>query len=195
MNSADIYEYLERIASVLRNDVRRAGLGLGLQPVQLEALHYLSRCNRYSNTPVAVADFLGLTKGTVSQTLGVLENNGLIEKIPDAVDRRVIHLLVTDLGRRVVAESLPPRVLEAAVNGFTPRETGDLLLALGRMLLRLQQANGLRTFGACRNCRHHLLQDDGSRRCQLTGETLSDSDAEKICREHQNPEPPAASSA
>jgi DNA-binding MarR family transcriptional regulator len=188
MNAEEIYEYLERIANLLRTDVRRTGLGSGLQPVQLEALHYLSRCNRYSNTPVTVAEFLGLTKGTVSQTLGVLEANHLIEKQPDAKDRRVVHLVLTDLGEQVVAESIPPQVLRSAIGGLPEEEGEKVAEILDHILRRLQQANGLKTFGACKNCRHHLLQEDGSRRCGLTTEALSDADAEKICREHDPPE-------
>ena len=82
MKTEPIYQYLERMANLLRTDTRRSMVEKGLQPVQLEALHYLSQCNRYSDTPAAVADFLGLTKGTVSQTLGLLENVGMIEKLP-----------------------------------------------------------------------------------------------------------------
>jgi DNA-binding MarR family transcriptional regulator len=188
MTSSDIYEYLERISSLLRTDVRRAGIALGLQPVQLEALHYLSRCNRYSNTPMAVAEFLGLTKGTVSQTLGILESNRLIEKQPDGADRRVVHLVLTELGRQVVCDSLPPGVLESAMGDLSETEGQELVAALGRILRSLQHANGLKTFGACKNCRHHLLQADGSRRCMLTTEVLTDADSEMICREHQPPD-------
>jgi DNA-binding MarR family transcriptional regulator len=184
MNAAEIFEYLERIANLIRTDVRRAGLGFGLQPVQLEALHFLSRCNRYSNTPVGVAEFLGLTKGTVSQTLGVLEANGLIEKQADARDRRVVHLVLTGRGAEVIEATTPPQVLKAAIEGFSEDEGREMVEGLNRLLRRLQTANGLKTFGACKTCRHHELLDDGRRRCGLTLESLSESDAGKLCREH-----------
>ena len=192
MNSEAIYEYLERIANLIRTDVRRKGTGNGLQPVQLEALHYLSRCNRYSNTPVAVAEFLGLTKGTVSQTLGVLESNGLIEKRTDSHDRRVVHLSLTAFGEDIIEDSVPPAVLRSAVEGMSEAEAETTLQVLDGILRRLQHANALRTFGACKSCRHHVVQDDGSRRCSLTTERLSDADAEKICREHERPAVPDA---
>jgi DNA-binding MarR family transcriptional regulator len=51
----------------------QAGAAHGLQPVQLEVLNYLSSCNRYSDTPMAVTEYLGQTKGTVSQTIKTLE--------------------------------------------------------------------------------------------------------------------------
>jgi DNA-binding MarR family transcriptional regulator len=187
MKTSEIYEYLERISNLLRTDIRKGGISLGLQPVQLEALNYLFRCNRYSNSPVAVAEFLGLTKGTVSQTLAVLENSGLIEKHPDQKDRRDVHLELTDAGRRIVAECIPPKVLKQAAGEVDPAAQEVLLESLRSMLSALQHANRLRSFGVCKNCRHHALRPDGSRHCRLTGEDLSDSDSDKICREHETP--------
>jgi DNA-binding MarR family transcriptional regulator len=74
------YDYVERLSELLRIDSRQAGADHGLQPVQLEALHYLSICNRYSDTPAAVTESLGQTKGTVSKTLRVLKRKGLLSK-------------------------------------------------------------------------------------------------------------------
>lgn len=187
MKTEEIYEHLERISNLLRTDNRRSVLGKGLQPVQLEALHYLSCCNRYSNTPASVADYLGLTKGTVSQTLGLLEASGLIDKRPDVKDRRVVHLLLTEQGQQVIAESIPPRVLKNAVSTISEGDQAELVACLKKFLYAMQQGNQLRTFGQCQTCRHHLRDADDSRRCALTGETLTASDAEKICREHDVP--------
>ncbi len=187
MKTQQIYEYLERIANLLRTDTRRAGAGKGFQPVQLEALHYLESCNRYSNTPAAVADFLGLTKGTVSQTLGVLENAGLIEKLPDPKDRRVVHLRLTERGETVLAESIPPKVLRLGMELSSETEQDQFLGALEGILRVMQQANQLRTFGVCKTCRHHRVEADDMHRCALTGEFLQADDGEKICREHETP--------
>jgi len=187
MKTEKIYEYLERIANLLRTDTRKAGVGKGLQPVQMEALHYLSSCNRYSNTPAAVADYLGLTKGTVSQTLGVLENVGFIEKLPDLKDRRVVHLKVTERGAAVVGELIPPAILQAAMAQAPEAEQDFILDALERVLRAMQRANQLRTFGACQTCRYHQVAEGGARRCGLTGEILLAADIDKICREHETP--------
>lgn len=179
-----MYEQVERITTLLRACVRRDSLTSGLQPVQMEALHYLSRCNRYSNTPMAVAEFLGLTKGTVSQTLAVLENAGYLVKENDPKDRRVIHLRLTPSGEAVLAEVMPPRVLTEGLALMSPSQQTVVRESLTSLLLAMQRANGLKSFGLCASCRHHAKESDGTRRCQLTGETLSDFDAAKICREH-----------
>lgn len=187
MSTQAIYEHLERIANLIRTDTRKAGITHGLQPVQLEALHYLSRCNRYSNNPVAVAEFLGLTKGTVSQTLSVLEESGLIERQADLKDRRLVHLILTPAGLAVIQQTLPPGVLRAALEATSEEASTEMIAALRELLRRLQVANGLKTFGACKTCRHHATAEDGSRHCQLTSETLSEEDAERLCREHEMP--------
>ncbi len=187
MKTEAIYHYLERIANLLRTDTRRSVAEKGLQPVQLEALHFLSHCNRYSNTPAAVADFLGLTKGTVSQTLGLLENLGMIEKQPDQKDRRVVHLQLTPKGMKVINETLPPNTLQAGLGSVSPAEQEHILTALELMLRAMQQANQLRTFGVCKTCRHHRLEADSQHRCELTGEALQGEEGEKICREHETP--------
>ncbi len=192
MKTVQIYDYLERIANLLRTDTRRTGVAKGLQPVQMEALHYLHVCNRYSNTPAAVADFLGLTKGTVSQTLGVLENGGYIEKLPDSKDRRVVHLKMTEKGEKVIAESIPPKVLQAAMELTSEADQSVILAALEKTLRSMQQANQLRSFGVCKACRHHRVEKDDARRCALTGEALQSEDIDKICREHEIPESRAA---
>ncbi len=187
MKTDQVYQYLERISNLLRTDTRRTMVEKGLQPVQLEALHYLSHCNRYSNTPAAVADFLGLTKGTVSQTLGLLENVGMIEKLPDYKDRRMVHLQLTPRGNKVIAETIPPKSLQMAMEQMTESDQDSILLALDKMLKAMQGANQLRTFGVCKTCRHHQIETDDQHRCALTGEYLKVEDIDKICREHESP--------
>ena len=79
----ELFNLIERLANLLRQETRLEGQSLGLQPIQQEALYYLSTCNRYSDTTLAVTEFLGLTKGTVSQSLKILESKALISKVKD----------------------------------------------------------------------------------------------------------------
>ncbi len=83
MTSQNLYNYLERINPLLQNEIRSFCKNYGLQPVQMEVLSYLGLCNKYSDTPTSVTEYLGLTNGTVSQTLLVLENKGFLKKTRD----------------------------------------------------------------------------------------------------------------
>ncbi len=181
--SSRIYEYLTRIARLLQAD-ERAGAA-GLQPVQLHALEYLAHCNRYSDRPAAVADYLRITKGTASQTLGVLESRELIEKRADDKDRRIVRLRITPKGRRVLKRVIPPPLLTEALGELRTQRREELFSALDELLRQLQRVNEGRTFGVCHTCSHFLREKSGKFRCGLTTERLSAADSRRICYEHQ----------
>ena len=60
-NPLVLLELVERLGNLMRAELRKSGADEQLQPVQVQALIYLSKANRYSNTPQALTDFLGLT--------------------------------------------------------------------------------------------------------------------------------------
>ena len=183
MTSGSVPTLLERLCTLLRSEVRQRGKPHGLQPVQVEALLYLSRCNRYSDTPQAVATYLSSTKGTVSQTIKVLERQGLVAKRPDADDRRIVRLGLTAAGERLARELAVPEALEEVLRADGAREE-RLAVLLEALLADLQRVGGHRSFGICHSCRFHLREDGGAR-CGLTQEPLSVADASRICREHE----------
>lgn len=178
-----IQQLLERIAALLRGERRNKLVELGLLPVQFDALCYLGECNRYSDTLMALCEYLGQTKGTVSQTLKVLEKKGLIERQSDAKDKRVVHLKPSEAGLALLAELAQSPLLCAlhTEHGFDTRLQG----ALAELLKQLQQANGGRAFGVCRQCRYNQSPAEGHFQCGLTGEALSEADTRLICREYE----------
>ena len=175
---------LERLASLLRSERRNRLLEYGLQPIQFEALHYLSICNRYSDTPMGVTDYLHQTKGSVSQTLKVLEKKGFIEKEADSKDKRVAHLKVTKTGRELVNGLLASPLLQQASEQLDKNTFATIDTALNDLLFAVQSANQFKSFGQCRTCIHNS-KPNGGYFCELTQEPLSIKDVDLICREHQ----------
>ena len=159
------------------------GLEHGLQPVHVQALHYLSVCNRYSNTPAALAEYLGLTKGTVSQTIAVLEGKGLIDKQGSSTDRRVTHLRLTADGSALLKRLLPPSLFSHAIEGL-PDGGAGVEASLTGLLRSLLATHGQPSFGVCGSCRHFQREAQGRFRCGLTQEPLSRADSQLLCREH-----------
>lgn len=180
-----IYNYVERINNLLRVDSRSKGAEYGLQPIQLEALHYLSICNKYSNTPMAVTEYLGQTKGTVSQTLKVLENKKYLSKHSDIDDKRMTHLKVTALGQTVLKRSIPtPKFMRACEE--LPKEVQvQVKSSLNHLLVSFINANDLKSFGVCNSCRHHQRNKENQYFCGLVKVALSDNEINLICREHE----------
>ncbi|MEJ2419540.1 MAG: winged helix DNA-binding protein, partial [Exilibacterium sp.] len=82
-----------------------------------------SICIRYSGMPMGVTDYLGQTKGTISQSLKNLERKGLIEKLADSEDKRVVHLQLTQAGHAVVDSLLPSPLLQSAGKNLSKQDT------------------------------------------------------------------------
>ena len=186
MNAIEGQNLLERLNNLLRMEVRSFGLKYGLQPIQIEALTYLTRCNRYSDTPQAVTEYLGLTKGTVSQSLKVLEQKGLLRKQQDTEDKRITHLAVTAKGKKLIEQAFPAKSLEAALSKTNFLQGHTLEETLRTLLHEMQEQHGRKTFAACHTCRFHERHKQGSV-CGLTKEALSERDGQLICREHEFP--------
>ncbi|KJK04015.1 MULTISPECIES: MarR family winged helix-turn-helix transcriptional regulator [Pseudomonas] len=178
-----LFDLLERLSSLTRVWFRQHPLLADLQPIQLSALLYLARCNRYSNTPLAVTEYLGLTKGTVSQSLKALEGKGLISKTQDAADKRSVHLSLTAPARALLAAVMPPDFL-ATANARMGARGQDLERLLGELLRTIQRQENVPGFGLCKTCRFHRKTATGGF-CQLTQEPLAAAERELICREHQ----------
>jgi DNA-binding MarR family transcriptional regulator len=185
MNMFNTQQLLERLASLLRSESRNLLHEYGLQPVQFEALHYLSTCNRYSDTPMGVTEYLGQTKGSVSQTLKVLEKKGLIVKTPDENDKRVWHMTVTENGVTLVKEVLPSPSIQSASKLLGDQDIAKIDALLSKLLSTVQRANNFKSFGQCDSCRHNIKLGTGDYFCGLTKERLTHLDIGLICREHE----------
>jgi DNA-binding MarR family transcriptional regulator len=181
---ADIAHPLERLTRLMR-----AGEHDGeLNPAQWEALRYISRANRFSNSPGGLTRFLGSTKGTVSQTIKALERKRLITKSQRANEKRSVCLALTETGMAFLKNDPLTDFLTTIddLGGKTKRRLAkglrDLLEA---ELTRQKQAS----FGVCSTCRYyrekgHEIDLDGPHACMKFEVGLSNADGELICVEH-----------
>lgn len=179
MKPASLAEVLERLANVVRQSQHEVAVAHGLNDAQISALLYLAKANAYSDTPAAAAEYLGLTKGTVSQTLLVLERDGWLRRKADRNDGRVVHLQLTPRALRLAVECRAP--LESLNSIPRAAETAAAMLAA------LQQGNGGRAFGVCHTCCHFRKEGPDNYRCGLTLEPLAPAQIVRICREHEPP--------
>ncbi|MEZ5670343.1 MAG: MarR family transcriptional regulator [Alphaproteobacteria bacterium] len=177
----EIVENLDRLGRL----TRAVQFSDCLNPAQWEALRYLSQANRYSRTPGALAEFLGATKGTVSQTLSALEEKGLLARIRSESDRRCIDLVLTEAGQALVRRD-PLRDLERAVARLDEAALASMNAMLDGLLRDIRSCNESRDFGVCSRCERLVPLDAGAQqapgyRCGLTGESVGDSDTRKLC--------------
>jgi DNA-binding MarR family transcriptional regulator len=150
----------------------------GLNPSQAAALRYLLRANRFSRAPSHVADYLGTTRGTVSQTLMALQRKGLVGAQGSQSDRRSLTYAVTAAGEAALAGTSLDAVL-----ADLPPEAAGLDAALRAVLGAVLRAQGGHSFGLCRTCVHHVKRDAAGY-CQLLSVPLLRAEHEQVCHEH-----------
>lgn len=173
---------LERLGNLLQQELRDEANAAGLQPVHVQMLAYLRRANRYSDMPIAVAEYLGLTRGTVSQSIKLLQHKGLLQKHSTHPQARKQRLQLTAAGTALLDTSRW-RGLQAVLEE-DELATARFEQVLGTLLKRLQQARNGKPFGVCQNCVFHQRSTAGAR-CGLTGEALHLAETQLLCREWQ----------
>ena len=182
LEAAHLIDRLERLH-------RSEEAATGLNPAQWQALRYLARAYRFSRNPAALADYLGSTRGTISQTLIALEQKGHIVREASERDRRSVDLSLTSLGKETLSEDPIHRIaMDLATLGAS--ELAQLTETLRDMLMAMIARNGGRAFGVCRDCRHFRRGEGKTKavphRCALLDEPLSDSDSRFICVEQES---------
>lgn len=181
----ELYDLFDNLSALIRAEERKKCVELGLQPIHLQILNYLFRANDFNNTPGATASYLGITRGPASQSLIVLEKKGLVEKVADPQDRRLVHLRLLPKGIEFLKHARPVNLFKS-INALWKTETMSNVTPkdfFQKTLSELQKTNVPQTFGTCKNCQSFSENED-SFYCHSVQEPLSHEDSEKICQEY-----------
>lgn len=168
-----IRELINRLA---RLDAATAWGG-DLNPTQRAVLDYLGKANRFSRNPSHIAEYLGSTRGTVSQSFKSLIQKGYVTERRSVFDKRVINFDLTVKGQDVANTDNPLTDVLAKY----PQDEKDRLLASLRGIL---SQNASRPFGVCKTCVHHKPTPDGGY-CNLLSEPLLPVEIDQICFEQE----------
>ena len=171
-SGAGIVALLERLTRL----VRAAEHGADLNPAQWEALRYLSRANRFSNSPTALTHYLGATKGTISQTIKSLERKGYLQKIVRPEERRSVALSVTQKGHEAMLGNSWTKLAETA-DQFGGKTRRRLEKGLRSLLDDTLSRGGHVRFGTCASCRHF----GPSAHCAVFDETIAELETSMLC--------------
>ncbi|MGH1441700.1 MAG: MarR family winged helix-turn-helix transcriptional regulator [Cellvibrionaceae bacterium] len=174
----DLEIWLERLSSLYKSQVRQAASAEGMQVVHIEILQYLAISNHYSNTAQAISEYLGQTKGSISQSLKVLEKDGYIRREACKEDKRVTKLYLASQGEKALSR-FPSSVMPNL------DESKESIASIKSLLQQWQADNNHKGFGQCQSCQFNRKLEDGGFQCGLTDAALSLSDTKKICREHE----------
>jgi len=178
----ELAELLEQIGRIAYN----AGSRAGLTPAQWTALRFFSRANRFSRTVSAFAEFHSTTRGTASQTIKGLVQQGYLTRCRSERDARSSSLKTTQKTLAAL-EYDPLEDLVQAAGVVSERTRATLAVHLTLVLGDLAARRGRRYFGSCTSCAH--FQGAGlpgaEYFCGLVREQLAATEIEQICVKFQ----------
>jgi MarR family transcriptional regulator, negative regulator of the multidrug operon emrRAB len=140
-------ELLEQVARILWFE----GAKHGLRDREWMALRFLSRANRFSRTPSALASYVGTTRGTASFIIGELERLGYLERKRSAQDKRSVMLSVTQQGKKFLLRD-PVNVLVEAIAVLEDEAKVSFRDALRHVLDQSDAAEQRHHTDVCKRC-------------------------------------------
>jgi DNA-binding MarR family transcriptional regulator len=179
---------LNKLAMVLRWGAWRQSGRHGLHPTQAQILTLLA--SRPQGLRLGeLAEALGVTSATTSDSVAALLRKGLVGKAPAPGDARAVVVTVTPNGRREAAAigSWPDAML-AAVGDLDPAEQGALLRVLVKMIRSLQERQAIPAARMCVTCRFFdPYAHPGSERphhCRFVDAPFGDAELRVDCFDH-----------
>ena len=125
---------------VMRDHMNPLFAQAGLQPGEFDVLATLRRSGKpYMLSPTQLYEALMISSGGMTNRLDRLERAGLVERRPDANDRRGKLIALTDVGKRVIDETIGRHVAneERLLSALTPAEQERLNTLLRKLIAGL----------------------------------------------------------
>ena len=120
---------------LMREARQRVATRWNLTLPQFEVLAELARADAGGFTFVELSRLLLVTSGNLTGIVDRLEEQRLVQRVPDGKDRRVIRVALTERGRRVTDQMLPAHAADIEeILSFMPRSAlTELSELLGRL--------------------------------------------------------------
>jgi len=129
----EVYLNLVRTAEEVRLALTDLLAGFGLSGKQYNALRAIRRSGSEGETPSGIGTQMAEPRADVTRLLDRLERESLIERRHDQKDRRVVRVLLSERGQRLLAAIDEP-LLQLHRNQFAHMRQEDLE-ALSRLLV------------------------------------------------------------
>jgi DNA-binding MarR family transcriptional regulator len=86
-------------------------------------------------TPTELSRFQNVSKNTISSLIRGLEDQGLVTRELDQIDKRVFRLKITESGKQLVKEFVPRKaqLMNSLTSGLAPEELDQLLALLQKL--------------------------------------------------------------
>jgi DNA-binding MarR family transcriptional regulator len=198
--SRRLREGLDRIGAAMRAERWNAAEGADLTATQLDALVFVAGRSDKGVRLRAVAEHLGVTQPTATDSVAALVRKGLLTKTPDPEDGRAVVLRSTPAGLETSHEAdLTESAIERALSSLPAQEQQTLLDLVIKTIRALQEAKAIPPQRLCVTCRHFrpYVHDDAQlpHHCALVDAAFGGRHLRLDCPEQQEAAPAARDAA
>lgn len=168
-----------------------------LNPTQGRILALLDRADPEGATLAYLAQRLGVSRPTASDSVSALQRKGLVEKGRHPSDGRALAIRLTGAGADAARSTAAwPDEVMAVVGGLPPEEQAVLLKTLVVLVRELQERDLVAPARTCVTCRFFRPNAaPGSERphfCDFAGAHFGDASLRLDCRDHDPADPESA---
>ncbi|MBX2966126.1 MAG: winged helix-turn-helix transcriptional regulator [Cyclobacteriaceae bacterium] len=176
---------LERVSEAFRVLLWNESKEFALSPIQVQILIFLLFHTQEKCKVGYLADEFNMTKATISDSVKVLLQKKLVDKIQDEYDTRSFTIRLTPKGKEIAKKSsLFTGQFEKPLNQLTLSQKEVMLNGLLRLIYDLNRAGVITVQRMCFTCNHYEVT--GSKQyCTLLQATLHDKDLRVDCPEHE----------
>lgn len=176
---------LERISLVFKSMHLEQAKKTNLSPIQLQILVFLLYHSPEMHRVSYLAQEFNLTKATISDSVKVLIQKGLIKKVSDPSDSRSFSLNLTSKGKDQAQDAAQMANPMTKVIGKYTRDQKEIFYGILFNTIQDLQKNGLIPIQRmCFSCANYQKRD-GEHFCRLLERTLEDTSLRLDCIEHE----------
>lgn len=179
---------LEKISEVFRVLLWTEAKEHKLSPIQMQLLIFIKYHNSDKQRRIAsMAREFNMTKATISDSIKVLEQKGLIERADDVLDSRSFNFSLTDKGVKLTGmiENFT-KPLDGAIATLSPQQKNEFLVSVLDLIFRLNQNGIISTQRMCYNCYYYNGDRQQTHFCNLMQKELAIDELRIECPEHKS---------
>lgn len=177
---------LERISQAFRVLLWQESKDFSLSPIQIQVLIFLLHHSIDKCKVSYLADEFNMTKATISETVKILEQKKLIQKVYEGFDNRSYSIQLTKSGQTIATETaLFSKEFHKPIAKLDDEEKENMLLSLLNIITHLNKTGVITIQRMCLTCTHHELTENGENHfCKLLNRKLLTNELRIDCPEH-----------
>jgi DNA-binding MarR family transcriptional regulator len=176
---------LERISEAFRVLLWNESKENALSPIQIQILIFLLFHSKEKCKVSYLAQEFNMTKATISDSIKLLLQKGLIEKLDDLTDTRSYIIGLTIAGKQIAEKSANfAFAIEKPLTTLSEGQKEVILSSLLKLIQELNRAGIITVQRMCFTCNHYIFENDGHY-CKLLQSKLKNNELRIDCEEHE----------